>query len=229
MMNARARALARWDRFSATQRLTLRGIVLLAGMFVLAGLLGGQARKAVAADDAVAYTGTAVTSEFRRLRLSLDTTSGELELTRLRLARAEEILAYSARYQIAADLAALIHDVALREGIEPELAFRLVNLESRFLPRARSSAGALGLAQVMPATARFYEPTITSEGLYHPETNLRIGFRYLRDLLEVYGDVELALLAYNRGPTRLKHLMDAGRDPRNGYASKIMKDYPGLR
>jgi soluble lytic murein transglycosylase-like protein len=40
-----------------------------------------------------------------------------------------------------------------------------------------------------------------------------------------YGDVKLALLAYNRGPTRVKELMDAGRNPGNGYASKVMEGY----
>lgn len=225
----RAFAVTRWQRLSATQRLMLRGIGVLAGVVFLGGLVGGQASRAVAADESGAYTGTAVRSEFQRLRQTLDTTSGELELTRMKLLRAEEILQYSGRYQVPADLAGLIYDTAVREGIEPEMAFRLVNIESRFAPRARSSAGALGLAQVIPATARFYEPTIVPHDLYDAEVNLRIGFRYLRDLLEVYGDVELALLAYNRGPTRLKNLMDAGRDPRNGYASKIMKGYPGLQ
>lgn len=225
----RASALARWDRLSATQRLSVHGLGMLAGIVVLSGLVGGHANRAVAADDSVAYTGTAVRSEFQRLRMSLDTTTGELELARLKLDRAEGILEYSAQYQVPADLAGLIYDTALREGIDPELAFRLVNLESRFDARARSSAGALGLAQLIPATARFYEPDITREGLFDPTANLRIGFRYLRDLIEVYGDVELALLAYNRGPTRLKNLIAAGQDPRNGYASRIMKDYPGLQ
>ncbi len=229
MSSLRGAGSAQWERLSATQQLTLRGLGVLTGVVLLAGLVGGQANRAVAASDAAMYTGTAVRSEFRKLRQTLDTTTGELELTRMKLERAEAVLDYSARYQVPGDLAGLIYDVALREGIEPELAFRLVNLESRFYPRARSSAGALGLAQVIPATARFYEPSITPERLFDPTTNLQIGFRYLRDLIEVYGDVNLALLAYNRGPTRLKNLMDAGKDPRNGYASRIMKDYPGLQ
>ena len=79
----------------------------------------------------------------------------------------------------------------------------------------------------MIKTARFYEPDLTDAELYEPETNLRIGFRYLRDLLETYGDVKLALLAYNRGPAMVQHLMQRGEDPENGYASKLMKGYTG--
>jgi soluble lytic murein transglycosylase-like protein len=136
-------------------------------------------------------------------------------------------MGYSTTYQIPADMAELIYETALREGLDPDLAFRLVKLESEFKPKARSGAGAVGLAQVQLATAKHYEPGLTVERLYDPATNLRIGFRFLRDLLGYYGDVKLALLAYNRGPTRVKQLLDAGRDPRNGYASRIMQGYGG--
>ncbi len=219
-----------WDRLSATQRLTLRGVGLLGAVLAVGALAGAQAPRALASsDDDEAYTGTAVQSQFRHLRVSLDITEGELEIARLQLQRAEAVLHYSTRYQIPADMAELVYDVALSEGIDPELAFRLVRLESAFEPRARSHANALGLAQVQPATARFYAPTITPEQLYDPETNLRIGLRYLRDLLEAYGDAKLALLAYNRGPGRVKELMDAGQDPGNGYASRILEGYEGLQ
>jgi soluble lytic murein transglycosylase-like protein len=221
---------AAWDRLSATQQLTLRGIAILAAVLGLGAVVGAWAPRPVAVtDDGATYTGTAIQSQFRHLRVSLDTTTGELELTRLRLDRAEDLLHYSAQYQVPADLVELIYDTALREGIDPELAFRLVKLESAFNVRAHSHAGALGLAQVLPTTARFYEREITPEQLFDPATNLRIGFRYLRYLLEAYSDVKLALLAYNRGPGRVKELMDAGRDPANGYASILMEGYTGLQ
>ncbi len=216
------------ERLSATQRLMLRGIGVAAGVVALSLAVGLSTPGLDASRDDVAYTGTAMRSAVRELRHSLDTTSGELELTRLRLERAEAVLKYSGTYQVPADLASLIYDTALREGIEPELAFRLINIESRFVVRARSSAGALGLAQVQPATARFYHPGITPEELFDPETNLRIGFRFLHDLIGVYGDTRLALLAYNRGPGRLRELLDRGQDPANGYANSIMEGYPGM-
>jgi soluble lytic murein transglycosylase-like protein len=214
---------------SATQQLTLRGVGILVVILAVGFAVGLQAPRAVATDEAGgAYTGTAVRSQFNSLQQSLNSTAGELELVRLKLGRAESILEYSARYQITSDLADLIYGTALREGIDPDLAFRVVKVESDFTPRATSAASALGLAQVQLATAKFYDANITTVELYDPATNLTIGFRYLRDLIEVYGDVKLALLAYNRGPSRIKQLLDEGRDPQNGYASRIMKGYSGV-
>ncbi len=208
----------------------LQGFGVLLLVSALGTAVGTWAPSAAASsDEDGGYTGTAVRSQFRYLQQSLDTTAGELALARIELRRAEAILRFSSRYQIAADLAELIYDTALQVGLDPELAFRLVRLESGFDPRARSHAQALGLAQVRLSTARFYEPEITTSGLFDPATNLRIGFRYLRDLLAVYGDVRLALLAYNRGPTRIKQLIEEGRDPANGYASRIMEGYEGFR
>lgn len=216
-----------WERLSGTQQLMTRGLMLFGLLLAVGALVGGWAPNAIASDEASTYTGTAVASEFGRLRASLDTKSGELALARLRLNRAEALLRYSARYRVPADLATLVYDVALGEGLDPELAFRLVNIESAFEVRAKSRANAYGLAQVQLATAHFYQPGITVEQLYEPERNLRIGFRYLRDLLATYGDVKLALLAYNRGPARVRALMEQGQDPDNGYPTSLMEGYPG--
>ena len=165
-------------------------------------------------------------SELRALRQELDAKQGELEVARLQLDRANAVIAYSTEYKITADLAAAIYDVALSEQLNPGLAFPLVKIESNFTVRAKSKVGALGLTQVLPSTARLYEPGLTNEQLYDRETNLRLGFRYLRDLLERYdGNLERALLAYNRGPARVEELLAAGRDPRNGYSADVLKRY----
>ncbi|MGH7751544.1 MAG: transglycosylase SLT domain-containing protein, partial [Gemmatimonadales bacterium] len=91
---------------------------------------------------------------------------------------------------------------------------------------ARSRVGAIGYAQVMVATAQWYQPGITEERLYDRETNLKLGFRYLRDLLRRHkGDMRLALLSYNRGPARVQELLNAGRNPNNGYERSVMSGY----
>lgn len=145
-----------------------------------------------------------------------------------KLLRWNAAFTYASRYRITMELATAIHDAALAEKIEPELAFRLVRLESRFNPNAVSSAGAIGLTQLMLGTARYYQPGITPEDLTDPSTNLHIGFRYLRSLIRDYrGDLRLALLAYNRGPTAVLNALAMGEDPGNGYGRILMRGYTG--
>jgi soluble lytic murein transglycosylase-like protein len=131
---------------------------------------------------------------------------------------------FARRYRISSELATTIHDAARAEGIDPELAFRLVRVESNFNPRARSYAGALGLTQLMPYTARMVDRSMnTRERVLEPERNLRVGFRYLRGLIRHYrGDVRLALVAYNRGEGAVDRDLRRGRDPENGYARRVM-------
>ena len=210
---------------TTTQRLMVQGGLVLVGALIVSSL-GGWARGASADDQPAPVSGATMLSELRALRQELDAKQGELEDARLQLDRANAVIAYSTEYKITADLAAAIYDVALSEQLNPGLAFPLVKIESNFTVRAKSKVGALGLTQVLPSTARLYEPGLTNEQLYDRETNLRLGFRYLRDLLERYdGNLERALLAYNRGPARVEELLAAGRDPRNGYSADVLKRY----
>lgn len=164
----------------------------------------------------------------RSLAFALDSARGELELVRAQLERAQKVINYSSRYNIGAALAGDIVDVASAEGIDPELAFRLVKLESDFNVHATSPVGAVGLTQVMPATAKYYVKDVTREKLYDPQTNLRVGFRYLRGLVDEYdGDVKLALLVYNRGPVAVAKSRAQGDNPSNGYDRILTKGYRG--
>ena len=164
----------------------------------------------------------------RTLTFALDSARGELELMRAQLDRAKQVIGYSSRYKIGADLASSIMEVAQAEGIDPELAFRLVKLESDFNTHATSPVGAVGLTQVMPSTAKYYVKGITRERLYDPHTNLRVGFRYLRGLVNEYnGDVKLALLVYNRGPVAVAKSRAQGDNPSNGYDRIVTKGYRG--
>jgi soluble lytic murein transglycosylase-like protein len=104
------------------------------------------------------------------------------------------------------------------------MAFRLVRVESEFYERARSPMNAIGLTQLRLPTARFYKPGITEAQLFERDENLRIGFHFLKDLLKRFdGNVDHALLAYNRGPTTVASILAQGGDPRNGYAKKVIK------
>ena len=169
-----------------------------------------------------------IRGEARRLYNELAHAKGQLALANAQLERATQVMKFSSEYGIGADLAGLIFDVALAESIDPTLAFQLVKVESGFKARATSPVGAVGLAQVMVGTARYFEPGISRDDLYDAETNLRIGFRYLRALInENDGDVRTALLIYNRGPVAVQAALEAGRDPANGYEKAVMRGYRG--
>lgn len=97
-----------------------------------------------------------------------------------------------------ADLLPLIDRHARDRGLDPALVRAVVQAESGYNVRAVSNKGAVGLMQLMPATA--VELAVASP--FDPEENLRGGTRYLRALLERFGgDVTLALAAYNAGPS----------------------------
>lgn len=96
--------------------------------------------------------------------------------------------------------AAKVHELAERFDLSPALIEALVWQESRWRERAVSPAGARGLAQLMPGTAR--ELGVNPDD---PFANLEGGARYLRQQLDRFdGDVEKALAAYNAGPGRVR-------------------------
>jgi len=137
--------------------------------------------------------------------------------------RARIVQANVAEHSIGRDLAEDIYDAARAQGIDPDVAFGLVRTESTFREDAKSHVGALGLTQVMPRTASWLEPGTTSKDLYDRRTNLRLGFRYLDQMIDKYkGDLKLALLAYNRGPGTVDKVLKSGGNPDNGYADKVL-------
>lgn len=214
------------ERNSPTPRLFLRGGVML-GAAVLVSALAGWPRRADAVDTPPSPTWEFVSREIRDMTGRLGAAQGEVDLLKIQLQRANEIQAYSTRYRIPADLSAAIYDIALSERIQPALAFRLVQVESEFRQRARSEKDAIGLTQLRLATARFYAPGITATELEQRDVNLRIGFHFLRDLLNQFdNNIDYALLAYNRGPTTVANILAQGGNPANGYARKVLGGDP---
>lgn len=192
---------------------------LCAAVFLVAAATG--AMRAVPREDVAAVA--ALRQRLEATEDALNARTGELALARLELSRLEAIHRASGSHGIPADLAAAIHDIAVAEGISPDLAFSLVNVESRFASHAVSSKGAVGLTQVMPTTAFDVDPGVAAADLMDERTNLRLGFRYLHRMIRQYrGDVRLALLAYNRGPATVDSIRRSGGDPANGYARKVL-------
>ncbi|HSK21932.1 MAG TPA: lytic transglycosylase domain-containing protein [Egicoccus sp.] len=122
-------------------------------------------------------------------------------------------------------VAGLIEQAANEAGVDPALFAALVKTESNFNPTARSHAGAIGLAQLMPATAAGLgvDPT-------DPLQNLQGGARFLKAQLDKFGSADLALAAYNAGPGRVAQ---AGGIPRisetQNYVKRVMTTWEQLR
>ena len=101
--------------------------------------------------------------------------------------------------------------------LNPALLAAVIDEESKFRADAKSSAGAVGLMQLLPATAKGIaihtggSKFVTSD-LYDPEINVRYGAWYLHHLLQKYGDERLALAAYNAGQQNVDTWRAEGKD-----------------
>lgn len=211
------------------ERLLLRGGVLLAAAVVIGALGGWNKAVRAASDHATISDASLIARRMGNLSDQLEASKGEAMVLKLQLERANTILENSTRYQIPADLSAAIYDIALSEGIDPSLGYQLVKIESQFNRKAKSNMRAYGYTQLQVETARFYQPNIKEKDLYDRDTNLRLGFRFLNELLARFQyDVHLALLAYNRGPKRVDQILAQGGNPANGYSDAVLKGYRPL-
>jgi peptidoglycan lytic transglycosylase len=111
----------------------------------------------------------------------------------------------------------IVRGHARQYELDPALLAAVIYRESKFDPDARSSSGALGLMQLLPATAEGIAQytggsRFKVEDLYDPEINVRYGSFYLRRLLRKYDDVRLALAAYNAGQANVDGWIEAGEE-----------------
>lgn len=110
----------------------------------------------------------------------------------------------------------LVEQAAMGEVLDPDLVAAVVHAESKGNPRAVSPAQAYGLMQLRVSTAsEMAGRAVKVDELFDPAFNLRLGCKYLHELLDRYdGDTILALMAYNAGPTRVARWRAAEPDPR---------------
>jgi membrane-bound lytic murein transglycosylase B len=121
--------------------------------------------------------------------------------------------------------ASLIAAASEAHGVDPLLVQALIQVESNYQPRARSSKGAMGLMQLMPAVAREYKV----RNAYDPAANIAAGVQKLKGLLDKWKTVDLALAAYNAGEGAVMKFngIPPYRETQN-YVSKILA-IAGLR
>ena len=117
----------------------------------------------------------------------------------------------------------MVTNACAKYNIEPKLVMALIQQESGFNQNAISKAGAQGLMQLMPATAKSLGVT----NAFNPQENIEGGVRYLKGLLDRFnGNKILALAAYNAGPNAVtKHNGVPTYKETQNYVRKIMKNY----
>lgn len=132
-------------------------------------------------------------------------------------------------------LAVAIAEEARRAGYDPVLIVAIIDVESDFEEDAVSEKGARGLMQIKPSTLHFLARSqglrLSSEEVAaDPSLCVRLGVRYLRALHDKFRDLDLALMAYNAGPARLRQAMRDGTvDFFRRYASLVQRDFRRLR
>jgi soluble lytic murein transglycosylase len=129
-----------------------------------------------------------------------------------------------------ADLALTIVREARRCDLDPALVLAVMHVESRYNTFAVSSKDAMGLMQVIPSTGQELAARlgIRWEGphtLFDPTTNVRIGVAYLQELRDRYGDMSIALAAYNWGPGRIDRRISRGAPLPTIYAQLVFDAY----
>jgi soluble lytic murein transglycosylase-like protein len=118
----------------------------------------------------------------------------------------------------------MIDAAAKRHGVDQDLVHAVIAAESGYNPAAVSRAGAIGLMQVMPATAADYGVRAAGE-LFAPETNVNVGTRHLKRLITKYRSVGQAIAAYNAGEGALESDRAMTYPETRRYAVQVIEFY----
>ena len=175
-------------------------------------------------DELASYSGTIA-------RLEAENEAASVELAVLKVLERHRLRVSPAKRH---DVASTIIKVAQRYKLAPELILAVIFTESSFDPDAKSEVGAVGLMQLMPATATQMALELELEWkgrrlLTDPQMNILLGSFYLQKLIHRFDDLNAGLAAYNIGPNRLHYLItEQGHVPRT-YARKVQRVTAELR
>ncbi len=135
---------------------------------------------------------------------------------------------------LAEEISEAVHRESQAYVVDPWLILALIKVESDGRPHVRSKAGALGLMQVMPETGKGLAAELGEEWrgerqLFEVDTNIRYGTRYLRQLFERFEDAQIAVAAYNWGPTHIAGRIERGSELPRQYSLKVLAALPPVR
>jgi len=127
-------------------------------------------------------------------------------------------------------LAQAVVDASRAHSLPPTLLVAVMEVESGFDPYAVSQKGALGLMQILPSTGievarRVGIPWRGPRTLFDPRANVRLGAAYLRELLDRYASLRVALAAYNEGPGQIESRLRGGASLPAHYAELVLGAY----
>lgn len=131
-------------------------------------------------------------------------------------------------------LGMLLTDLSAHYGYDPALIVAVIMTESSFDPSSRSHRGAVGLMQLLPNTAESlaeetHRPWSGEHALLDPTLNISLGVRYLAKLQKQFGSLEIALAAYNYGPSRVEDMLRRGSPVPMDYTQRVLDHYEQVR
>ncbi len=131
-------------------------------------------------------------------------------------------------------LGILLTDLSTHYGYDPALIVAVIMTESSFDPSSRSHRGAVGLMQLLPNTAESlaeetHRPWAGEHALLDPTFNISLGVRYLAKLQKRFGSLDLALAAYNYGPSRVDDMLQRGVPVPMDYTKRVLSHYHNVR
>lgn len=127
-------------------------------------------------------------------------------------------------------IARVVFEESAHYGLDYRLVLALMKIESNFQDDAVSSKGARGLLQIKPSVAKFIaqDAGIRWDGhrtLDEPGSNIKIGIHFFSKLIKDFKNIDLALKAYNMGPTKVKELSPENTQTSRGFPVLVMNEY----
>ena len=205
------------------RRLTVLAAALAAGVTTFAARAQDtavDAEKLAAIEAAIETEASKEREDARELKAALAEARAEkaTALAAARNAAAASKNATGGRY------GTIIAHYASAYGVPVSLAEAVIQVESSYRPNARGSAGEIGLMQIKPATARLMGYSGSNDGLFHPETNIKFGMKYLAKAHRLGGGTVCGtILKYNAG-----HAAKRMNPVSSAYCSKVKRHLAGI-